>query len=264
MDSKSEMTDALELLKWQLELGVDENVGNIPLDRFSDHSQADEVKIETPISIQQKMPNISSAIIEAESRAKQSKTLEQLKASLANYEFCDLKKGSRNLVFSSGDPDAEVMIIGEAPGREEDIQGVPFVGRAGRLLDKMFRQIGLTRNKDQLNDNLIKTAYICNVIPWRPPHNRDPNTDEIEMMLPFLKRHISLIQPKIIVAMGNISCRALIGQTGITKLRGNWLDFDKTPLMPMCHPAYLLRNNAAKKDAWSDLLKIKKKLESIA
>ena len=264
MDSKSEMTDALELLKWQLELGVDESVGNIPLDRFSVHSQADEVKIETPISIQQKMPNISSAIIEAESRAKQSKTLEQLKASLANYEFCDLKKGSRNLVFSSGDPDAEVMIIGEAPGREEDIQGVPFVGRAGRLLDKMFRQIGLTRNKDQLNDNLIKTAYICNVIPWRPPHNRDPNTDEIEMMLPFLKRHISLIQPKIIVAMGNISCRALIGQTGITKLRGNWLDFDKTPLMPMCHPAYLLRNNAAKKDAWSDLLKIKKKLESIA
>ena len=264
MDSKSEMTDALELLKWQLELGVDENVGNIPLDRFSDQSQADEVKIKTPISTQQKMPNISSAIIEAESQAKQSKNLEQLKASLANYEFCDLKKGSRNLVFSSGDPDAEVMIIGEAPGREEDIQGVPFVGRAGRLLDKMFKQIGLTRNKDQLSHNLIKTAYICNVIPWRPPHNRDPSADEIEMMLPFLKRHISLIKPKIIVAMGNISCRALIGQTGITKLRGNWLEFDKIPLMPMCHPAYLLRNNAAKKDAWSDLLKIKEKLEGIA
>ena len=264
MDSKSDMTDALELLKWQLELGVDENVGNIPLDRFSDHSQADEVKIETQVSTNQKMPNMSNAITEAESRAKQSKTLEQLKASLANYEFCDLKKGSRNLVFSSGDPDAEVMIIGEAPGREEDIQGVPFVGRAGRLLDKMFRQIGLTRNKDQLNHNLIKTAYICNVIPWRPPHNRDPSIDEIEMMLPFLKRHVSLIQPKIIVAMGNISCRALIGQTGITKLRGNWLTFDKIPLMPMCHPAYLLRNNAAKKDAWSDLLKIKEKLEGVA
>ena len=156
------------------------------------------------------------------------------------------------------------MIIGEAPGREEDIQGVPFVGRAGRLLDKMLKPIGITRNKDQLNDNLINTAYICNVIPWRPPHNRDPNTDEIEMMLPFLKRHISLIEPKIIVALGNISCRALIGQTGITKLRGNWFDFDKIPLMPMCHPAYLLRNNLAKKDAWSDLLKIKSKLEDLA
>ena len=264
MDSKSDMTDALELLKWQLELGVDENVGNTPLDRFSDHSQTDKFKIETPVSTKQKMPNISNAITEAKSRAKQSKTLEQLKASLANYEFCDLKKGSRNLVFSSGDPDAEVMIIGEAPGREEDIQGVPFVGRAGRLLDKMFRQIGLTRNKDQLNHKLIKTAYICNVVPWRPPHNRDPSTDEIEMMLPFLKRHISLLQPKIIVAMGNISCRALIGQTGITKLRGNWLEFDEIPLMPMCHPAYLLRNNAAKKDAWSDLLKIKAKLEVIS
>jgi len=264
MDSKSDMTDALELLKWQLELGVDENVGNIPLNRFSDHSQQNEVETEIPVSTQQKMPKISSAITEAESRAKQSQTLGQLKASLENYEFCDLKKGSRNLVFSSGDPDAEVMIIGEAPGREEDIQGVPFVGRAGRLLDKMLRPIGLARNKDQLNDNLINTAYICNVIPWRPPHNRDPNTDEIEMMLPFLKRHISLIEPKIIVALGNISCRALIGQTGITKLRGNWFDFDKIPLMPMCHPAYLLRNNLAKKDAWSDLLKIKSKLEDFA
>ena len=128
----------------------------------------------------------------------------------------------------------------------------------------MLRPIGLTRNKNQLNNNLITTAYICNVIPWRPPHNRDPNSDEIEMMLPFLKKHISLVQPKIIVALGNISCRALIGQTGITKLRGNWFDFNKIPLMPMCHPAYLLRNNAAKKDAWSDLLKIKKKLGNIA
>ena len=264
MDSKRDMTDALELLKWQLELGVDENVGNIPLNRFSDHSKSDEVKVGTPVSTQQKIPKLSSAITEAESRAEQSKTLDQLKASLANYEFCDLKKGSRNLVFSSGDPDAEVMIIGEAPGREEDIQGVPFVGRAGQLLDKMLRPIGLTRNKDQINDNLINTAYICNVIPWRPPHNRDPNTDEIEMMLPFLKKHISLIEPKIIVALGNISCRALIGQTGVTKLRGNWFDFDETPLMPMCHPAYLLRNNLAKKDAWSDLLKIKEKLEDIA
>ena len=264
MDSKSDMKDALELLKWQLELGVDENVGNIPLNRFSDHSQPNEFEIEIPVSIQQKMPKIRSAINEAESRAKQSQTLGQLKASLANYEFCDLKKGSRNLVFSSGDPDAEVMIIGEAPGREEDIQGAPFVGRAGRLLDKMLKPIGLTRDKDKLNDSLINTAYICNVIPWRPPHNRDPNTDEIEMMLPFLKRHISLIEPKIIVALGNISCRALIGQTGITKLRGNWFDFDKIPLMPMCHPAYLLRNNLAKKDAWSDLLKIKSKLEGMA
>lgn len=263
MDSKNEMTDALEFLKWQLELGVDENIGNIPLDRFSDLSQKDEIKIETPISIEQKMPNINRAINEAESRAGQSKTLDQLKNSLADYEFCDLKKGSRNLVFSSGDPNAQVMIIGEAPGREEDIQGVPFVGRAGQLLDKMLRPIGLTRNKDQLNDKLINTAYICNVIPWRPPHNRDPNSDEIEMMLPFLKRHISLVQPKIIVALGNISCRALIGKTGITKLRGNWFGFDEIPLMPMCHPAYLLRNNTAKKDAWSDLLKVKTKLEDL-
>ncbi|MCH1412607.1 MAG: uracil-DNA glycosylase [Rhodobacteraceae bacterium] len=258
------MTDALQLLNWQLELGVDENVGNVPLNRFSELPQNDEIKIQSSISAEQKIPNTNRAITEAESRAERSKTLDQLKSSLAEYEFCDLKKGSRNLVFSSGDPNAKVMIVGEAPGREEDIQGVPFVGRAGQLLDKMLRPIGLTRNKNQLNNSLIATAYICNVIPWRPPYNRDPNSDEIEMMLPFLKKHISLVQPKIIVALGNISCRALIGRTGITKLRGNWFDFDKIPLMPMCHPAYLLRNNAAKKDAWSDLLQIKKKLGDVA
>ena len=263
MESKNEIMDALELLNWQLELGVDENIGCVPLDRFSDQSQMDETKMKTSISQKQKMSNLDRAVAEAVFQAEQTKNLEQLKSSLANYEYCELKKGSRNLVFSSGDPDAEVMIIGEAPGREEDIQGVPFVGRAGQLLDKMLRPIGVARNKDQLSGTLINTAYICNVIPWRPPHNRDPNTEEIEMMLPFLKRHISLIEPKIIVALGNISCKALIGQTGITKLRGNWFDFDKIPLMPMCHPAYLLRNNLAKKDAWSDLLKIKNKLEEI-
>ena len=115
-----------------------------------------------------------------------------------------------------------------------------------------------------MDNNFIGSAYICNVIPWRPPQNRDPNPDEIEMMLPFLKKHIELVGPKILVALGNISCRALIGQTGITKLRGNWFDFEQTPVMPMFHPAYLLRNTSAKKDAWSDLLKIKKKLKEIA
>jgi len=264
MESKNDIIDALGLLKWQLELGVDENIGNIPLNRFSDHSQKDEIKVRTPISQQQKTSNINRAVAEAEFQAEQTKNLDQLKSSLANYEYCDLKKGSRNLVFSSGDPDAEVMIIGEAPGREEDIQGVPFVGRAGQLLDKMLRPIGLTRDKNNLNEKLTTTAYICNVIPWRPPHNRDPSSEEIKMMLPFLRKHISLVQPKIIVALGNISCRALIDQTGITKLRGNWFDFDNIPLMPMCHPAYLLRNNAAKKDAWSDLLKIKERLGNLA
>ena len=164
MDSKIDMTDALQLLKWQLELGVDENVGNVPLNRFSELSQNDEIKIQSSVSAKQKMPNINRAIAEAESRAEQSKTLDQLKNSLAEYEFCDLKKGSRNLVFSSGDPNAKVMIVGEAPGREEDIQGVPFVGRAGQLLDKMLRPIGLTRNKNQLNNNLITTAYILSII----------------------------------------------------------------------------------------------------
>ena len=244
MDSKIDMTDALQLLKWQLELGVDENVGNVPLNRFSELSQNDEIKIQSSVSAKQKMPNINRAIAEAESRAEQSKNLDQLKNSLAEYEFCDLKKGSRNLVFSSGDPNAKVMIVGEAPGREEDIQGVPFVGRAGQLLDKMLRPIGLTRNKNQLNSNLINTAYICNVIPWRPPHNRDPNSDEIEMMLPFLKKHISFLLQLIIVAFGNYSCRALISKTGITILSVHWYDFNNILLTLMSHLLYLLRYNS--------------------
>ena len=264
MDSKTEMMEAIELLKWQLELGVDENIGNSPIDRFSEITRDLDPKKKKSTSEDQKMPKLNTAITQAESLAEQSENLDQLKNSLANYEFCDLKKGARNLVFASGDPDANVMLVGEAPGREEDIQGIPFVGRAGQLLDKMLRPIGLTRDKDQLDNNIIGTAYICNVIPWRPPQNRDPNPDEIEMMLPFLKKHIELVGPKIIVALGNISCRALIGQTGITKLRGSWFDFEQTPVMPMFHPAYLLRNTSAKKDAWSDLLKIKKKLKEIA
>ena len=264
MDSKTEMMEAIQLLKWQLELGVDENIGNTPIDRFLENTPDTDTKKKKSISEDQKMPKLNTAITEAERLAEQSDNLEQLKNSLANYEFCDLKKGARNLVFSSGDPDANVMLVGEAPGREEDIQGIPFVGRAGQLLDKMLRPIGLTRVKDQMDDNQIGTVYICNVIPWRPPQNRDPNLDEIEMMLPFLKKHIELVDPKVIVALGNISCRALIGKTGITKLRGNWFDFEHIPVMPMFHPAYLLRNTAAKKDAWSDLLKIKNKLKEIA
>lgn len=264
MDSKTEMMEAIQLLKWQLELGVDENIGNRPIDRFLENTPEPDTKKKKSISEDQKMPKLNTAITEAERLAEQSDNLEQLKNSLAKYEFCDLKKGARNLVFSSGDPDANVMLVGEAPGREEDIQGIPFVGRAGQLLDKMLRPIGLTRVKDQMDDNQIGTVYICNVIPWRPPQNRDPNLDEIEMMLPFLKKHIELVDPKVIVALGNISCRALIGKTGITKLRGNWFDFGHIPVMPMFHPAYLLRNTAAKKDAWSDLLKIKNKFKEIA
>ena len=145
------------------------------------------------------------------------------------------------------------MIVGEAPGRDEDREGRPFVGRAGQLLDRMLSAIGMSRERD---------VYITNVLPWRPPQNRDPKPEEIAMMQPFLSRHIDLAAPKLLIVVGNISCQALLGRRGITRLRGNWQHVQGFPAMPMCHPAYLLRNPAAKREAWADLLEIRARLEA--
>ena len=154
------------------------------------------------------------------------------------------------MVFADGQPGARVLILGEAPGAEEDREGRPFVGRAGKLLDQMFAAIGLSR------DGIApeKALYITNVLPWRPPGNRDPETQEIAMMQPFVARHIALAAPDVIVVMGNIALRALTGTTGILKARGVWTTAQGLPVLPMTHPAYLLRNPAAKREAWADLL----------
>ncbi len=148
------------------------------------------------------------------------------------------------------------MIIGEAPGRDEDIEGRPFVGRAGQLLDKMFAAIGMGRDVPLSKD----AVYITNVMPWRPPQNRDPSPEEMAMMVPFLERHVQLVAPELIVLMGNTPCQAVLGKRGITRLRGNWDSQWGKPIMPMFHPAYLLRNPAAKREAWADLLEIQAKL----
>jgi DNA polymerase len=177
--------------------------------------------------------------------------LGSLEAALGGYAHCELKKGARNLVFSDGVPGARVMIVGEAPGRDEDREGRPFVGRAGQLLDKMLAAIDLSR---------AESVYITNVLPWRPPQNRDPKPEEIAMMKPFLERHIALAKPEVLVIVGNISCQALLGKKGITRLRGNWTEAYGLPALPMFHPAYLLRNPAAKREAWADLLSLKARL----
>ena len=145
------------------------------------------------------------------------------------------------------------MIIGEAPGRDEDLVGRPFVGRAGQLLDRMLVAIGLNRAAEITAD----AVYITNVVPWRPPQNRDPTPDEIAMLLPFLERHVALVKPDVIILMGNISCQAALGKRGITRLRGDWVEAFDVPAMPMVHPAYLLRTPSAKREAWADLLAIK-------
>ena len=150
------------------------------------------------------------------------------------------------------------MIVGEAPGRDEDLQGKPFVGRAGQLLDAMFGAIGLSRRAEGPEHAL----YITNMLPWRPPQNRDPKPEEIAMMLPFVQRHVDLVQPDIVVLMGNSSCQAGLGKRGITRLRGQWHEAYGRPALPMLHPAYLLRQPQAKREAWADLLTLKARLES--
>ncbi|MFZ1727902.1 MAG: uracil-DNA glycosylase, partial [Albidovulum sp.] len=183
-------------------------------------------------------------------------SLEALAGAQADFDLCELKKGARNFVFADGNPQARVMILGEAPGRDEDVEGLPFVGRAGQLLDRMFAAIGLARSAAHAGEAI----YITNVLPWRPPSNRDPEPDEIAMMLPFLQRHVALANPDVVVLMGNTPCAAALGRKGILRLRGHWTEAFGRPAMPMTHPAYLLRHPEAKREAWADLLQIKARL----
>ena len=183
-------------------------------------------------------------------------TLADLHAALADYPHCELKRGARNTVFADGNPLARVLILGEAPGREEDLEGRPFVGRAGQLLDAMFAAIGMGRGRP----DAAAALYIFNVMPWRPPQNRDPSPEEIAMMVPFVQRHIDLADPEVIVLMGNTPLFAATGAKGILRARGAWITAFGRPALPMTHPAYLLRNPAAKREAWADLLALQARL----
>ncbi len=259
MESGLDWHNARALLEWQLEMGVDESIEDGPVDRFEVEvvAAAKAAEKAKPAQKQQHIPIEApkvDAVAEADKAAGAASSLDELQAAMAAYDHCDLKRGARNLVFSDGTAGARVMFIGEAPGRDEDLQGKPFVGRAGQLLDKMLASIDLSRSEN---------AYITNVLPWRPPQNRDPKPEEIAMLLPFLKRHIALADPDVLVIVGNISCQALLGKRGITRLRGQWTEAEGRPALPMFHPAYLLRTPAAKRDAWADLLSLKAKLKAL-
>lgn len=186
--------------------------------------------------------------------------LAALHAAIAAFDECELKKGARNTVFSDGLPGAHVMIVGEAPGREEDRSGKPFVGEAGQMLDRMFAAIGLSRRET----DPARALYITNTMPWRPPQNRDPSEEEIAMMRPFLLRHIALARPRLLVATGNTACSALFGERGILRLRGQWQECEGLAVLPITHPAYLLRQPAAKREAWADLLALRARLDGLA
>jgi DNA polymerase len=189
-----------------------------------------------------------------------ARDLDALAAAMREFDGLELKKGARNFVFSDGNPGARVMIVGEAPGAEEDRIGRPFVGRAGQLLDRMLAAIGLDRTSDAPE----RAVYITNVLPWRPPANRTPTAEEMAVMVPFLERHIALADPDVLILMGNTPCAALLGRSGILRMRGTWTQALGKPVMPMTHPAYLLRNPAAKREAWADLLEIQARLRETA
>lgn len=253
---------ALALLAWQAELGADEPIVDAGIDRFE---LAPTPKPAAPPVAQKHAkpapqsdePERAVLVAEAEALAASAETLEDLAAKQEAFDGVELKKGARNFCFSDGNPKARLLILGEAPGDEEDRQGRPFVGRAGQLLDRMFGAIGLARDAVDAE----KSIYIMNVLTWHPPGNRDPSPDEIAISLPFVRRHIELIGPDVIVLTGNIACEAAIGRRGILRLRGNWTEAFGRPAMPITHPAYLLRNPPAKREAWADMLSIAAKLE---
>ncbi|WP_316861502.1 uracil-DNA glycosylase family protein [uncultured Cohaesibacter sp.] len=196
--------------------------------------------------------------------ARQARSLEELHRAVAAFDGCSLKLSAKSLVFGDGNPDADVMFVGEAPGRDEDLQGVPFVGRAGQLLDKMMTAVNLDRTN----------SYITNILPWRPPGNRKPSLDEQELMQPFIHRHIELVNPKILVFLGGTAAQQLLGsKDGIMRLRGRWKSYAvggsdlperDIPAMATLHPAFLLRTPAQKRAAWQDLLEVAAKLKMLA
>ncbi|MFX0541844.1 uracil-DNA glycosylase [Roseovarius sp. S4756] len=250
MDSALDFHGLRALLQWQVELGVDEAIGDAPVNRYEAPEAAPKAAPAAAVAPARPADG-PDAVEAARQAAGAAQDLDGLRAALAAFEHCELKRGARNLVFSDGVPGARVMVIGEAPGRDEDREGRPFVGRAGQMLDRMLAAIGLSREE---------SVYITNIMPWRPPQNADPKPDEIDMMRPFVQRHVELAAPEIVILMGNISCQTVLDTRGITKLRGQWHEAWGKPVMPMFHPAYLLRLPTAKRAAWADLLAVQAKL----
>ena len=256
--------EPLSALAWLIEAGADEAMGEAPVDRFAARKPAPAATPPAESPTKPFFPQNASSRGEPDSigtaidLARSANSLAELKAALEGFDGCALKRSATNTVFADGNPQSRIMFIGEAPGRDEDRQGLPFVGRAGKLLDKMLAAIHLDRTK----------AYITNVINWRPPDNRDPSPEEAAMCLPFLRRHIELVNPGVIVLLGAVAVRHVMGKSdGIMKTRGRWLEYNVSgcmvPVMPTLHPAYLLRQPAHKKLAWRDLQGLEQKIASL-
>jgi uracil-DNA glycosylase len=261
------------LLRWYADMGVDIAVDDAPHDRFGESRVGVCLRAEIPSlsgappetieASHRVMPEPATALppqaIEAaRDSAATAQNLADLREKLSRFEGCGLKATATRLVFGDGNPSAEIMFIGEAPGADEDREGVPFVGRAGQLLDKMLAAIGLDRGK----------VYIANVVPWRPPGNRTPTPLETAACLPFTLRQIELVNPKILVCLGAASAQTLLGgKEGIMRMRGRWFAYSagntEIRALAMLHPAFLLRQPAHKKLAWQDLRTLAKEINSL-
>ncbi len=287
---------ARELIAFYLDAGVDALLGEEPIDRFADETKApspferersagearrgggetlstspghsppssslprkgggsgivgtDGASIASPAP-----PSPEAAIMAAREAARSAKNLDELRALMENFAGCSLRATATQLVFADGNPKGRVMFVGEAPGRDEDLAGLPFVGRSGKLLDRMMAAIGLDRTQ----------AYIANVVPWRPPGNRTPTPQETAICLPFIRRQIELVDPDILVCLGQPSTQTLLEtKEGITKTRGRWFKYQtgsrEIRALATYHPAFLLRSPLQKRLAWRDFLALKKAL----
>src|SRR5215468_1384349 len=279
---------ARELFAFYLEAGVDAWLGETPINRFVDEpgpavdpvsaaaAATAEAEASPPSRIRTTLPPKGgaapterpaapappapeAAVMAAREAARSAATLDELRAILERFDGCALKTTAKQLVFADGNPQARLMFVGEAPGRDEDIEGLPFVGRSGKLLDRMLAAIGLDR----------KSVYIANIVPWRPPGNRTPTPQETAICLPFTQRQIELVDPDVLVCLGNPSTQTLLAtKEGITKTRGRWFRYHtgtrEIRAMPTFHPAFLLRNPISKRLAWRDFLAIKKALAAAA
>ncbi|ADP70855.1 phage SPO1 DNA polymerase-related protein [Rhodomicrobium vannielii ATCC 17100] len=234
-------------------IDVDANVNRKPLTR----ERADLTHLAAPTRAAPVELPASNDVMAARELARSAKSLEELRALLESFEGCGLKATASRLCLSRGSPSAPLMLIGEAPGKDEDRLGQPFVGRAGQLLDRMLAAIGLTE----------ADFYITNIVFWRPPGNRTPSPEEVLVCQPFVERQIELLAPRIVVFLGNAAARQLTGATeGIMKLRGKWLELPGHPgvrAMATLHPAYLLRTPIAKRLAWRDLLAVRAALDAL-
>ncbi|HZS83701.1 MAG TPA: uracil-DNA glycosylase [Stellaceae bacterium] len=251
------------LLRWYVEMGADEAIGAEPVDRLSSPllrpSAAASARPSPPSRLPARSAPVAPAAGAARELAAAARDLAELERAVAGFDGCALRLTATNTVFADGNPEARLMLIGEAPGADEDRIGRPFVGRSGQLLDRMLAAIGIDR----------RTAYITNVIYWRPPGNRKPTPAEIESCAPFVRRQIALARPSVLVLCGGTATSALLGLSdGITRLRGRWFDLEipglERPVATIAtyHPSYLLRTPERKREAWRDLLAIKARLDA--